>query len=76
MFDRPDEFDIDRPNNHEHLAFGHGVHHCIGRPLAMLEGRLALRTLAERLPELRPAAPATLGSGLILRGRARLLVRI
>lgn len=76
VFERPDEFDIDRPNAHEHLAFGQGIHHCVGRPLAMLEGRIALRTLAERLPELRRAAPSELGTGMILRGRSRLPVRI
>ncbi|WP_432559442.1 cytochrome P450 [Granulicoccus sp. GXG6511] len=76
VFDRPDVFDIDRPNAAEHLSFGHGIHHCIGRPLAMLEARIALRTLVTRLPDLKPAGPPTEGSGYILRGRATLPVRL
>lgn len=35
-----------------HLAFGHGIHHCVGAPLARLEGRLALRALTDRFPTL------------------------
>ena len=54
--DRPDELDITRPEN-AHLAFGHGIHHCLGAPLARLEGRIALGMLFERFPDLRLAAP-------------------
>lgn len=75
LFDNPDVFDIDRPNAGEHLSFGHGIHHCIGRPLAMIEARIALRTLAERLPDLQPAGAPTPGPGFILRGRSSLPVR-
>jgi cytochrome P450 len=53
----PDTFDptrADRP----HLAFGHGVHHCIGAPLARLETRIALGSLLARFPDLRLAVPA------------------
>ncbi|MEU1969601.1 cytochrome P450 [Micromonospora sediminicola] len=41
-----------------HLAFGHGIHHCLGAPLARLEGAIAIRTLLERFPHLRLAEPA------------------
>lgn len=54
--DRPDELDITRPEN-AHLAFGHGIHHCLGAPLARLEGRIALGMLFDRFPDLRLAAP-------------------
>jgi cytochrome P450 len=50
----PDALDIGREHN-QHLAFGHGVHHCLGAPLARLEARIALRVLLARLPELRLA---------------------
>ncbi|MGK5496729.1 cytochrome P450 family protein [Streptomyces sp. URMC 125] len=52
-----DAFDITRPTP-EHLAFGHGVHHCLGAPLARLEARIALPALFERFPALALAVPA------------------
>ena len=54
---QPDELDITRTDN-QHLAFGHGIHHCLGAPLARLEGRIALGTLLARFPRLRLADPA------------------
>ena len=50
----PHHFDIARDPN-PHIAFGHGIHFCIGAPLARLEARVALPMLLERLPELRLA---------------------
>ncbi|TDC25291.1 cytochrome P450 [Streptomyces sp. 8K308] len=52
-----DRFDITRPPG-EHLAFGHGVHYCLGAPLARLEARTALPALFERFPALRLADTA------------------
>ena len=51
-FDDPDALDITRKNN-KHLAFGHGVHFCLGAPLARLEGQIAISTLIQRMPNLR-----------------------
>ncbi len=56
-FAEPDELDWHRPANH-HLAFGFGVHQCLGQNLARAELDIALRTLFARLPNLRLAAPA------------------
>jgi cytochrome P450 len=50
-FPKPDELDLARADG-AHLAFGHGIHHCVGAPLARLEGRIALRALTERFPTL------------------------
>jgi cytochrome P450 len=52
QFPDPDRFDIARAPN-AHLAFGHGVHFCLGAPLARLEARIALGAMLERLPEMR-----------------------
>lgn len=49
QFDDPDCFDVDRSPN-QHLAFGHGIHACLGASLARLEARTALTAMLERLP--------------------------
>jgi hypothetical protein len=49
-------FDPHRTPSLPHTAFGHGVHHCLGAPLARLEGRIALERLLTRCPDLRLAA--------------------
>jgi len=49
--DAPDRLDINR-NTVGHLAFGHGVHHCLGAPLARMEMRIALPALLRRFPRL------------------------
>lgn len=48
VFDQPDEFDPQRGNAKAHLAFGTGIHSCLGAPLARLEARVALQELARR----------------------------
>lgn len=47
-FPEPERFDVRRQPN-PHLGFGHGIHFCIGAPLARLEGKLALQVMLERL---------------------------
>ena len=49
-FDDPDHFDIARRMD-RHLAFGHGIHYCLGASLARLEARIAFETLLDHLPE-------------------------
>ncbi|MFH7595099.1 cytochrome P450 [Streptomyces racemochromogenes] len=56
-YPEPDRFDIGRADK-AHLALGHGVHYCLGAPLARMQVTLALETLLRRLPGLRPAVPA------------------
>lgn len=69
-FDSPDTLDLARTDN-QHLGYGHGIHYCLGAPLARLEAQTALATLLRRLPDLRLAAePDELRwrGGLIMRG--------
>ena len=56
MFSEPARFDIGREPS-PHLAFGHGIHFCIGAALARLESRVAISALLTRVPELRRAGP-------------------
>ncbi|MEU8434713.1 cytochrome P450 [Streptomyces sp. NPDC029216] len=76
-YEDPDAFDIRRAPR-GHLAFGHGLHFCIGAPLARLEGRIAFRGLLERFPDLAedPAGgPPDWIGGSLIRGVTRLPVR-
>jgi len=75
-FSRPDDLDLAREHN-PHLAFGHGVHFCLGAQLARLEGRLALSALFERFPDLAPGGVAgPWKRSIVLRGLASLPVRL
>ncbi len=73
-FEAPDTFDLDRSSN-RHLGFGFGLHHCLGAPLARLEGSLAIGALVARLPGLRIAdVLASWHPTLLSRGLERLPV--
>jgi cytochrome P450 len=74
----PDSFDVRRERG-SHLAFGHGVHHCLGAPLARLEAEIAFTALLQRFPRMRLAVPPDAlrwghGDGLVLRGLTSLPV--
>ena len=71
----PDDFDIHR-DTRGHLAFGHGLHYCLGAPLARLEARTALRTLLDRAPALAlDGPPGEWLPGMLIRGVRSLPVR-
>ena len=55
-FPNPDVLDLERTPG-RHLAFGEGIHHCIGAPLARLEGRIGLEVLLSRIPDYEVAGP-------------------
>lgn len=74
-FPAPDRFDIHR-DARGHLAFGHGIHYCLGAPLARLEARTAIRSLLERAPGLAlDGAPGAWLPGPLMRGVRSLPVR-
>ncbi|WP_338849388.1 cytochrome P450 [Massilia sp. W12] len=60
FFSEPDVFDINR-NPNRHLAFGYGIHYCLGAPLGRLEARICLQTMLRRLKNIRfnPDKPKT-----------------
>jgi cytochrome P450 PksS len=73
-FAQPNTLDVARTPN-PHLAFGQGAHYCLGAPLARLEGRIAISTLLQRVPDLRLARPPAAlrwRRGVFLRGLERL----
>jgi cytochrome P450 len=78
QFDDPDRFDITRDPK-DNVAFGDGIHFCIGAPLARMEGAIAIGAMLERFPHLRlkhPAAPTTHKGSYFLRGLAALSMAI
>ncbi|WP_314171680.1 cytochrome P450 family protein [Streptomyces winkii] len=76
-FKEPDRFDI-RRDARGHIAFGHGLHYCLGAPLARLEGRVAIRSLLERCPGITADADESALQwvpGMLMRGVKQLPVR-
>ena len=57
VFSHPEQLDLTRQPN-KHLAFGKGIHYCLGAPLARMEAKVAFATLLERAPNLRLAVPS------------------
>ena len=74
-FEAPERFDIARRPNRQ-MAFGHGIHFCLGAPLARLEGRIALQRIVARLEDINcpPEGPRRVDS-LVLRGLASLPIQ-
>ncbi|GGU56566.1 cytochrome P450 [Lentzea flava] len=68
VFPEPHRFDVLRVQQPEHLAFSSGVHYCLGATLARMEGDVAFRALARKMPDLRQAGPATFRDSVVIRG--------
>ncbi len=76
QFVDPDRLDITREPN-RHLAFGQGIHYCLGAPLARMEGQIAINMLLKRMPDLRLTVPAEAlkwRKGLMMHGLEKLPV--
>ena len=74
-WDDPDRFDIARKTS-GHVAFGYGIHSCVGQAVARLEGEIVLKALAERIARLDLAAPPVPRLNNTLRGLASLPLRV
>src|SRR5436190_14930460 len=74
-YERPDAFDIDR-NPRDHVAFGSGVHLCLGAPLARLEGKVLFETLIARTEGLQPAGLPVRNPNPLLRGMRSVPVKV
>jgi cytochrome P450 len=69
VFDQPDAFDIGRENARNHLAFGYGIHYCLGNMLAKLQARVAIEEITKNVPSLRlkSGSEITFGQNLSFR---------
>lgn len=77
-FDDPEAGDLTR-DTRQHVAFGQGIHYCLGAPLARLEGQIAIGSLIQRFPNLRLTVPPetlTWRPGMLVRGLDRLPVAL
>jgi cytochrome P450 len=74
-FERPEAFDPDR-NAFRHLAFGKGLHYCLGAPLARLEAAVALSAVTARFPDARLDGEPTYKPNVTLRGMSSLAVAV
>ena len=52
VFPEPDKFDMHRPNVEKHLAFGHGVHRCLGNRIAQMQLNIAYERIFDRFPDI------------------------
>ena len=77
-FDAPEVFDVGRANARAHVAFGNGLHHCLGAPLARLELRILLEELTARFPAMTlvPDQALSWTPTLSFRGPGALRVRL
>lgn len=77
VWEDADSIRLDRfgPGTRSHLAFGWGVHHCIGAPLARREGQLALQWMIERFETVERIGPVAVNEPFILRGLTTLPIR-
>ena len=75
-FDAPERVDLARPNASRHLAFGGGLHHCVGAPLARIQLQETVAALARRVTRIEPDGPSERYPSLMFPSLATLPVRV
>ena len=76
MFDRPHEIDIARPNISKHMAFGYGVHRCLGLRLAEMQMRILWQEIIERYERIELLEEPTNVKSTFIKGYSRLMVKL
>ncbi|MBI1340874.1 cytochrome P450 [bacterium] len=76
VFDRPDDFVIDREHPRRHLSFGFGVHRCVGNRLAEMQLKILWEEILARIPDIEVIGPPERVRSSFVRGYERLPVRI
>jgi len=75
QFTNPEQLDISR-DERSHIAFGRGIHHCLGAPLARIEATIAFEGLLERFSDIKLAATPQFKDHVVLRGMRELHVGV
>jgi cytochrome P450 len=77
-FEHPDDVDLERRTLRHHVAFGRGIHHCVGAPLARLEAKIVLNAILERTSSfsLDPDDPPVWADSLLIRRYERLPLKL
>jgi cytochrome P450 len=76
VFPNPDTFDMHRPNVEKHLAFGHGVHKCLGSRIAKMQLRLAFERIFERFPNITWTGKQTISPNALVHAISSLQVNL
>jgi cytochrome P450 len=76
IFPNPDTFDMMRDNVDKHLAFGHGVHKCLGARIAQMQLRLSFEKIFERFPNIAPASPVVYAPNALVNAMSSLKVNL
>jgi cytochrome P450 len=76
MFPDPDRFDMMRDNYDKHLAFGHGVHKCLGSRIAQMQLRLSFEKILERFPKIAPVGPVVYAPNALVNAMSSLKVNL
>ena len=76
IFPNPDQFDMMRPNVDKHLAFGHGVHKCLGSRIAQMQLRLSFEKILERFPNIHWTGKQTISPNILVHAISSLSVNL